>query len=577
MAKVDLNTNREELLRVHKEVSNPSNATDWALFGYEGQTNVLKVVAKGDGGLEELVDELNSGKIMYAYCRVIDPNTSLPKFVLINWQGEGVPELKKGKYAHHASDVAFLLRGAHVTINARSEDDVDEDAIKDQVSKASGSNYSIHKEKPKPQPPIKPVGSVYERTVVQNIGKRRDDFWSKTKAEETQRVAADKQRREKERQEADRERKEREAMETKRREENESERVRRIRSQREAEERASTKNTANQKQGWEETQREAMAMEEERRKRAETARKQATADAQSVISQRRIDPKAAFEQRTTSQFDDEPPAAAPSRPPPRKLKESFMPQEDPKPPQAPEPRRLGRLPSAPKSPPSRPPAAAPAPAAPATAAPATAAPAAPATAAPAQPQVRNLLQENLPPRQMSDDEDNEDDWGEEDSQPVIVKAAAAAPQVAQEAPDDNIYDDTSPQDIYDDTLQQDIYDDTTGQPPQDIYDDTAPQQLYQDTAPPSVQQGYSEETCDDVAAAHPASPAPQMSPPPTSPDLGLCARALYDYQATEDNEISFDPDDVITNIDQIDEGWWIGSAPDGTQGMFPANYVELIN
>ena len=113
-----------------------------------------------------------------------------------------------------------------------------------------------------------------------------------------------------------------------------------------------------------------------------------------------------------------------------------------------------------------------------------------------------------------------------------MKAAAAAPQVAQEAPDDNIYDDLSPQDIYDDTLQQDIYDDTTGQPPQDIYDDTASQQLYQDTAPPSVQQGYSEETYDDVAAAHPASPAPQMSPPPTSPDLGLCARALYDYQAS---------------------------------------------
>ena len=38
-----------------------------------------------DGGLEELIDELNSGKIMYAYCRVQDPNTGLPKFVLINW------------------------------------------------------------------------------------------------------------------------------------------------------------------------------------------------------------------------------------------------------------------------------------------------------------------------------------------------------------------------------------------------------------------------------------------------------------------------------------------------------------
>ncbi len=49
------------------------------------------------------------------------------------------------------------------------------------------------------------------------------------------------------------------------------------------------------------------------------------------------------------------------------------------------------------------------------------------------------------------------------------------------------------------------------------------------------------------------------------------------FVAAEDNEITFDPDDIITNIDQIDEGWWIGTAPDNSQGMFPANYVELIN
>ena len=38
-----------------------------------------------DGGIEELSEELNSGKIQYAYCRVTDPNTGLPKYVLINW------------------------------------------------------------------------------------------------------------------------------------------------------------------------------------------------------------------------------------------------------------------------------------------------------------------------------------------------------------------------------------------------------------------------------------------------------------------------------------------------------------
>ena len=38
-----------------------------------------------DGGIEEMSEELNSGQIQYGYCRVLDPNTSLPKFVLVNW------------------------------------------------------------------------------------------------------------------------------------------------------------------------------------------------------------------------------------------------------------------------------------------------------------------------------------------------------------------------------------------------------------------------------------------------------------------------------------------------------------
>jgi hypothetical protein len=42
-------------------------------------------------------------------------------------------------------------------------------------------------------------------------------------------------------------------------------------------------------------------------------------------------------------------------------------------------------------------------------------------------------------------------------------------------------------------------------------------------------------------------------------------------------EITFDPGDIITHIDQIDEGWWQGLGPDGTFGLFPANYVELLN
>ena len=38
-----------------------------------------------DGEIDELVDEMNSGRVLYALIRVKDPNTQLLKNVWINW------------------------------------------------------------------------------------------------------------------------------------------------------------------------------------------------------------------------------------------------------------------------------------------------------------------------------------------------------------------------------------------------------------------------------------------------------------------------------------------------------------
>lgn len=61
-------------------------------FGFN--TSVLIASANG---IEEMMEDLNSGQIMYAFLKIMDPKTSLPKNVLINWQGEGAPNVRKGK------------------------------------------------------------------------------------------------------------------------------------------------------------------------------------------------------------------------------------------------------------------------------------------------------------------------------------------------------------------------------------------------------------------------------------------------------------------------------------------------
>eukprot|EP00729_Bicosta_minor_P000574 gene574-29820_t len=56
---------------------------------------------------------------------------------------------------------------------------------------------------------------------------------------------------------------------------------------------------------------------------------------------------------------------------------------------------------------------------------------------------------------------------------------------------------------------------------------------------------------------------------------GLRANALYDYQAAGEDEVTFDPGDVVEDVEMVDEGWWIGTV-NGSRGLFPSNYVELI-
>uniref|UniRef100_A0A4W6FK16 LIM and SH3 domain protein 1 n=1 Tax=Lates calcarifer TaxID=8187 RepID=A0A4W6FK16_LATCA len=67
---------------------------------------------------------------------------------------------------------------------------------------------------------------------------------------------------------------------------------------------------------------------------------------------------------------------------------------------------------------------------------------------------------------------------------------------------------------------------------------------------------------------------PPLSPPAT---FAKRYRAVYDYSAADEDEVSFMDGDVIVDVQQIDEGWMYGRVErTGQQGMLPANYVEAI-
>ncbi|XP_014913123.1 drebrin-like b isoform X2 [Poecilia latipinna] len=452
---VNLSKNGPALTAAYKEVVDEKSDTNWALFTYEGNSNDIRLVEKGDGGLEELVEELNSGKVMYAFCRVQDPNSGLPKYVLINWTGEGVKDARKGICANHVSAMANFLKGAHVTINARADEDVEPEAIMQKVAKASGANYSFHKEASnrfQDSGPQGPVGSVYQKTnAMSEIRKtNKDNFWAQAEKEEEKRRLEDRRKAEEERQKLERERKDRETKEAAQRDKRDKERSSQIDQQKKYQQQLEAESKEQEKQRWE---------------------------AASLISQRAVNPREMFKQRErgVTPSDSDAPSAAPDSPQPGRLRSPFLSK------QAYESERAGS-----------------------------------------------------PPRQAS---------------PSPVPAAVVR------ATEPDLNDDQA-------TFEKDEQEQET--PPQEERKEEAP-----------AANSYVEETPYEEPAQVDESNNYEMTVEETS-DRGICARALYDYQAADGTEISFDPDDVITGIEMIDEGWWRGFGPDGHFGMFPANYVELM-
>ena len=125
-----------------------------------GKESVLKVQTTGEGELVDLIEDFNDGRIQFAFVKVKDPNTTLPKCVLVAWCGEGVPERTKGFFTSHVNAVSKLLHGYHVQVTARSDRDLTPESLIQKVADSSGSKYSGGGSAPSPSSgPLPPVAS----------------------------------------------------------------------------------------------------------------------------------------------------------------------------------------------------------------------------------------------------------------------------------------------------------------------------------------------------------------------------------------------------------------------------------
>lgn len=467
---INLGKNLNELTAAWHSVVDDKSSTNWALFGYEGQTNNLKVVGTGDGGLDEMIGWLNSNHIMYAFCRVIDTKTSLPKCLLINWQGEGAPIVRKGTCANHIRAVEKLLKGAHITITARSEDDVEVDVIMEKLARATASAYKFNEPRGETDAQTGPVGTTYRRVIPeQEINAReRDLFWHKEELERKKRLEEERLKTEQERQRLEKEVRAREEKEALVREQQVIAKENTIARQKLAEQRAEEANNARNQLAA--SQHYSNDTDDDHKSRSDELRRQRTKETQELIAQRTINARAVFEPNPI-------------------------------------------------------------------------------------PEQRHSAAQQLQAQKGSHVEAAK--RALEESQQKEYIPVKTTETVAAELNKMRIAE----------TVEN-----TT--PAAQVVEDRNPEPKEVDTPAEPEPQVIAK----DVAAEnelHNQMDGPYLYFDPNNE--GMKARALYDYQAADDTEITFDPGDIITHIDTIDEGWWQGLGPDGTYGLFPANYVEVID
>nr|XP_023700742.1 drebrin-like isoform X3 [Paramormyrops kingsleyae] len=307
---VNLSKNRLALLTAYQDVISETCSTDWAVYTYEDDGNNLALASSGEGGLLEVSGKFDSSLVMYGFCSLKDPAASLPRYILINWVGEDVPDARKCACASHVATIAEFFqvspsKGVNVIINASSVDDIDPSAIGQKLTNGTTHVASpvLSRLRVKDEEQPENVGTTYQKTNAEIEMKKinREEFWEQAKREEELRKEEERKKAAEERQRFEEER-----MELERREQEDRERRYREREQQIEEHR---KKMQDEEEAREKTRAQALITEPSCDDSAQDKKESEVEEAAAIIAQRADNPREFFrlrEKALVSDQDDSP-------------------------------------------------------------------------------------------------------------------------------------------------------------------------------------------------------------------------------------------------------------------------------
>eukprot|EP00064_Thunnus_orientalis_P005752 superscaffoldBa00000577_g5766 len=591
MQTVNLDTYSLSLLTAKEDILNTRSSTNWALFTYAGASNKVKLADSGVGGVAELAGKFHVSQAQYGLCRVGSAETGGHRIVMISWVGQNVDKYRRTECASHIPAIKNFFKEAHAFISAETVEDVTEEKIRAELSKTQAqapaqwvrrSSRSVDK----------------EDIVEQQQMEHEEDMRARLRRSESIEKAAEA------------------AVLVSQRSMNPREFFRQLSSTSQSPTSPGSSRTGKPFRRYQRSLTDtAFIFSKAEESTASSPRSSplvspfsrappsplyratsppASLDFRPVTSPLR--PRAPMTPPTSPLRPAPPVSALPVVPPP---KHQVQPADEPK---APSPTEPSAPPASPsllaslshsleKNIPSQshsetfPPLP---PNTPTEPEPSTfcfepvLAPQAPTAPLPERPQPNTeepveLLQEEE--EEAKDDREHnnqsEDRKTEEDR-----SQAPAEPAELLEKEEEPAVTDAEPicQEIKHETVVLSSNGITNG-------DDTQEQNGIERSLSPSDTELSSPElgVCYDLRGTAEEDDINEDKEQEISEngqevlaERQMCVRALYDYQAEDESEISFEPGDIIRDVETVDKAWWRGWSKDGRQGLFPANYVETI-
>lgn len=141
MEKIDLSTNARSIEDAYLRVVRNQDI-NYVVYTVN-KSSVVDVETTGSGDLNDFVEHFTDGHVQFGLARVSAPGSDVFKNLLLGWCPDNAPAKARLSFASNFADISNILKGFHVQITARDQDDLDVDEFLSRVSAASGARYSI--------------------------------------------------------------------------------------------------------------------------------------------------------------------------------------------------------------------------------------------------------------------------------------------------------------------------------------------------------------------------------------------------------------------------------------------------